>query len=173
MIVWSGRGFLIVVMLLGIVVLGIKFFPDEYSGYAIIIAIFTSSVFSWHFGYKWNNTRILRDEETGQKIILEPNHSLFWIKMQHWGIILGVWGTSILAHNSIWASIISGLILLIMVLSRYLSKNRNNKNLHTKIKQSTTKVKVDEIKKTEVIETDIEKEIRIKEKEDPSRFIPK
>ena len=177
MIILSGRGFLIVIMLLGILVLGIKFFPDEYSGYSPIIAIFSTSIFSWYFGHKWNNknARFVRDEQTGQRIVLKSNHSLFWIKMQYWGVILGLWGIFMLAQNSIWASLFSGLILLSMILFRYFSKNRNNKNLQTKIKQTTTKEKVDGIKKTQVveIETDIEKEKRIKEKEDPNRFMPK
>ncbi|WP_109434915.1 hypothetical protein [Aquimarina sp. AU119] len=91
MIVWSGRGFLSVLVLAVILVVFTSILPKEQSDYAYIIGLFVAGVFSWFMGKKWNQSdgRIVIDKQTGQEIIIKPNHSLFWIKMQYWGIIFG------------------------------------------------------------------------------------
>ena len=79
----------------------VSVFPKEQGDYAFILAFFTAGAFSWFMGKKWNEeeARTVIDKATGQEIILKPNHSLFWIKLQYWGIIFGVFGLIILIQN--------------------------------------------------------------------------
>ncbi len=91
MIVWSGRGYLST-LVLAVIVFGLtSILPKEQSDYAYIIGLLLAGVFSWFMGKKWNTPegKTLVDKETGQEVILKPNHSLFWIKMEYWGIIFG------------------------------------------------------------------------------------
>ena len=98
MIVWSGRGFLSVLILV-VVLFGLtSILPKEQNNLAYAISLFVTGIFSWFMGKKWNesNQRTMVDKNTGQEITLKPNHSLFWIKMQYWGIIFGVLGVVML-----------------------------------------------------------------------------
>ena len=98
MVVWSGKGFLSVLVLIVSLFLFVKLMPTEYGDYAFVLSFFIAAVFSWFMGKKWNEeeTRTLVDKASGQEIILKPNHSLFWIKLQYWGIIFGAFGLIIL-----------------------------------------------------------------------------
>ncbi|WP_411031257.1 hypothetical protein [Spongiimicrobium sp. 3-5] len=95
MLIWSGRGFLVVVVLVGLIVISEYLLPKQYSDYGFIIAFFGTAVFSWYFGIRWNNknARAVIDKETGKEFLLKNNHSLFWIKMQYWAIVFGFLGT--------------------------------------------------------------------------------
>lgn len=98
MIVWSGRGSLSLIILIVVYLLLTLVFPKEQSNYALIIGLFVAAGFSWFMGKKWNesNKKTVIDKASGQEIILQPNHSLFWIKMQYWGIIFSVLGIILL-----------------------------------------------------------------------------
>ena len=98
MVVWSGKGFLSVLVLIVSLFLFVKLMPTEYGDYAFVLSFFITAVFSWFMGKKWNEeeTRTVVDKATGQEIILKPNHSLFWIKLEYWGIIFGGFGLIIL-----------------------------------------------------------------------------
>ncbi len=103
MIVWSGRGFLSVVVL-AVVLFGLtSFLPKEQNNLSYAISLFVAAIFSWIMGKKWNesNQKSLIDKETGEEIILKPNHSLFWIKMQYWGFIFGIIGVIMLVKQFI------------------------------------------------------------------------
>ena len=114
MIVWSGRGITLVLVFIGVLVLSFKLMPQEYSDYSFVLSLFITGIYSWFFGNKWNNqaARTFIDEQTGQKVLVKGNHALFWIKMQHWGIICGVVGIIILFQNSI---IIASIVTVIFV----------------------------------------------------------
>ncbi|WP_109301088.1 hypothetical protein [Aquimarina sp. AU474] len=101
MIVWSGRGFLSVLVLALVLFALTSFLPEEQNNMAFAISLFTSAIFSWFMGKKWNepNGKTLVDKETGQEVILKPNHSLFWIKMQYWGFIFGALGIFMLVKQ--------------------------------------------------------------------------
>jgi hypothetical protein len=101
MVVWSGKGFLSVIVLIFCLFLFVKLMPNEYGDYAFVLAFFITGVFSWFMGKKWNaeEVRTVVDKATGQEIILKPNHSLFWIKLQYWGIIFGTFGLIILIQT--------------------------------------------------------------------------
>ncbi len=91
MIIWSGYGFSLVI------IFGISFaicsniIPNEYLAFATALALAISATASWFIGKKLNEegTKTLVDKETGEEIILKPNHSLFFINMQYWGYVFG------------------------------------------------------------------------------------
>jgi hypothetical protein len=98
MIVWSGRGVFSLLVLVVTFVLFNSIIPRAYSDYAFVAGLFSAAAFSWFFGKKWNEeqSRTFVDKATGQEVMVSPNHSLFWIKMQYWGIIFGALGLIIL-----------------------------------------------------------------------------
>jgi hypothetical protein len=101
MIVWSGRGILAVIVLIASFVLSVLVFPTEQVDYAVVLACFITGAFSWFMGKKWNEEggQVVIDKATGQEILLKQNHSLFWIKLHHWGIIFSVFGFITLLQN--------------------------------------------------------------------------
>ena len=103
MIVWSGKGILSVLVLIVTLLLLIMILPREQGNLAFMIGFFVAAAFSWFMGKKWNEEegRTVIDKATGQEIEIKPNHSLFWIKMQYWGIIFGIFGMIILIQQFI------------------------------------------------------------------------
>lgn len=77
MIVWSGRGFLSILVLLVTLFLCVSILPNEYSDYSFVITAFMTAIFSWVFGKKWNtqNERIVIDEKTSQRLKIKKNHT--------------------------------------------------------------------------------------------------
>ncbi|PEW71395.1 UNVERIFIED_ORG: hypothetical protein EDC93_103606 [Bacillus cereus] len=100
MIIWSGWGFLVAIIviintLLGKVIFGsitgdATYFQDHSWPMAIMLII--SGVMSWYLGKYINkpNGKVYIDAETGEKVMFNKKHSLFFIKMEYWGPILGV-----------------------------------------------------------------------------------
>jgi hypothetical protein len=103
MIVWSGKGFLSVLILVVSFGLLANILPKEQGDYAFVLAFFITGAFSWFMGKKWNeqNARTVIDKATGQEILIKENHSLFWIKLQYWGPIFAAFGLVILIQNLI------------------------------------------------------------------------
>jgi len=148
MIVWSGRGYLIVLVLI-VSLFGVHaIFPEEEANYAPIFAGLLSAIFSWFAGIAWNtkNERIVSDDKTGEKIILKGgNHTLFWIPMQYWGVILTVWSIIISFQKSIWLAIGISVIFCATIIV-YVSKKHNVEKenklvnpINTKIEEKTAK----------------------------------
>ncbi len=97
MIVWEGRGILIVLVLIALFFLAVNLLPSPYLDYAYVISFLGTGIFTWHFGNNWNNkVRVVTDKETGQELNLKSNHSLFWIPMQYWAFVLGFFGLLVL-----------------------------------------------------------------------------
>lgn len=90
MIIWSGRGILIPLILVASILLFISVSSDEIGVYTFPLSILLAGVLNWYLGNKWNNKegRIMVDETTGERVEFKPNHTLFWIKMQYWGVLL-------------------------------------------------------------------------------------
>lgn len=103
MIVWSGKGFLSVLVLVVTFVLLTMVLPKGQGDIAVIVGFFVAAAFSWFMGKKLNEEegRTMIDKATGQEIEVKPNHSLFWIKMQYWGFIFGIFGVVILIQQFI------------------------------------------------------------------------
>jgi hypothetical protein len=141
--------------------------PAEHNDYGFVAACFITGLFSWHLGNKWNNVqrRIFVDEATGQNVIIKGNHSLFWIKMQYWGVIFSIIGIIVLFQNSIMAAIIASIILVSIIVYFYMNGNKNRHNLK---KHESIVIQKEKTGETE----SEEKLIRKQEKEDHSRFMP-
>jgi hypothetical protein len=97
MIFWKGYG--ILTLVIAIVVGGIssvvfsKVGSTEEMGAGVGAII--SAIIIWFIGNKFNsakNERIFIDKQTGREVIVKPNHSLFFIKMQYWAFIIGIIG---------------------------------------------------------------------------------
>ncbi|MBS7252366.1 hypothetical protein [Flavobacterium branchiicola] len=100
MIVWSGRGILSVLILFIAIFTCISIFPESYIDLTFIVPLYIAGIFSYIFGIKWNTTlRVFIDKETGKEINFKSNHTLFWIKMEYWGLIFTALGLIILAQN--------------------------------------------------------------------------
>ncbi|WP_160111985.1 hypothetical protein [Aquimarina sp. AU58] len=177
MIIWSGRGILSVLMLIITLVISIKILPKEQLDYGFIIATYASGLFSWFFGYKWNTKpdRVVIDEKTKERIMIKRNHTLFWIKMQYWGIIFWGLGLVLLTQKSLYAAIVSALIFASLIIMRMINKQKKKYKIKTKLihkvkDQSKTLLQspIEISKKTEE-----EKQKQRLKKEDHSRFMPK
>ncbi|MDG3583212.1 hypothetical protein [Galbibacter pacificus] len=177
MIIWSGRGFLIALVLFASLFAGFYFLPKESSDYGFVFAAFLTGFFSWAFGRKWNraDNRVFIDEKTGQRFRIKNNHTLFWIPMQYWGIILPILGIVILFQNSTLIAVIATIILVGIIIFQF-NRNKTKKpisnhgNLQTSPKRNKkTEVEIEQ-NKPDSFE---DREKRRKEKEDPSRFMPK
>ena len=180
MIVWSGRGFLSILVLLVTLFLCVSILPNEYSDYSFVVTAFMTAIFSWVFGKKWNtqNERIVIDEKTGQRLKIKNNHTLFWIPMQYWGIIFSVLGITILFQNSVIFGVISSIILLAFVIIPLINKKSELKPKRTISKKTNSVIErkneetSNELSEEEKRKQELEKERIKKEKEDPNRFMP-
>ncbi|WP_422360404.1 hypothetical protein [Reichenbachiella sp.] len=94
MIIWSGRGILTPLILIASIVLFISISSESVGVYTFPLSILLAGAANWYLGKKWNNTpdRIVVDETTGERIELKSNHTLFWIKMEYWGVLFSVIG---------------------------------------------------------------------------------
>ncbi|PFE09477.1 hypothetical protein [Bacillus thuringiensis] len=100
MIIWSGWGFLVAIIviintLLGKAIFGsitgdATYFQDHSWPMAVMFII--SGVMSWYLGKYINKPdgKVYIDAETGEKVMFNKKHSLFFIKMEYRGPILGV-----------------------------------------------------------------------------------
>ena len=108
MVVWKGWG-LAIVGFIFLFVLPIELLVEYYLGagqykalaWPIPLAILLGAIPTTFVGMKLNNkpARILMDPETGEEVELKPEHSLFWVPMQYWGVILVALSTLIYLKN--------------------------------------------------------------------------
>jgi len=92
MIVWSGRGIFSLLILFVALFISVSIFPETYVDLSFIVPLYIAGIFSFVFGIKWNR-------KTGSDINVKGQHSLFWVKMEYWGIIFTTFGLIILAQN--------------------------------------------------------------------------
>jgi hypothetical protein len=97
MIVWKGWGLmaLLIPLLCTIFVgtavdsiYGVDFYKN--SDWAMPLILGLSSIIVFYLGYKLNNKpgRIVIDIETNKTIELKNTHSMFWIPLQYWAVII-------------------------------------------------------------------------------------
>lgn len=172
MIVWSGRGFLSVLVLMVTLFASISVLPKQYGDYAFVIAAFVTAIFSWYYGDKWNNKKGRRviDEETGQRILIKNNHSLFWINLEYWGLIFSILGIVILFQNSVLGAVITTLLFIAFLAHLYFSSQKGKGPLLHVVEESDV-VENRIVSNREVILLNSHK--RNNEKEDHNRFMPK
>ena len=98
MLVWRGMGFLVLVIAaLGYVAggsVGDLVGQEEARAIGSGLGLIISGVVTWLLGQRWNGEpeRTLVDVETGEPVIFRRRHSLFFIPMQWWGLVVGVMG---------------------------------------------------------------------------------
>ena len=65
---------------------------EDFSSLGVIFCLAFSSYLLWIIGKRLNrnNRRRLIDPKTNEEVILKSNHSLFFIKIQYWGLIFGI-----------------------------------------------------------------------------------
>ena len=88
MIVWSGWGFLAVVIAIAGAVIGQIVLGDRYG---IGIGFLLAAAVNFMVGRKLNNPsndKIVVDEQTGERIALKSRSTLFFIPMEYWSILL-------------------------------------------------------------------------------------
>lgn len=100
MIVWRGWGILVLVLAavpvaLVQLVAGWVMGPDgaaRQSDWLAPLGLALSAPLIWWVGRALNRrpARVLVDRETGQEVALRPNHSLFFIRMEYWAVIVAL-----------------------------------------------------------------------------------
>ena len=96
MIIWQGWGVLVPIIPLAIWFLIPELLklamPDttytNYFKYISSFSILLGALALWFLGRKLNGGRgrTIVDEKTGEKMVLKPKHSLFFLKMEYWAI---------------------------------------------------------------------------------------
>ncbi len=103
MIFWNGMGFLVVVFVFGFSLIA-NLITNNITGgeeywnshqWPFGVSLIVAGVLSWGVGrlLARRKARTLVDKETGEDVVLESYHALFFVKMHWWGpvfIILGV-----------------------------------------------------------------------------------
>ena len=83
-IVWRGLGFLVPIFVVLSLLVTSRF--PQHQSLAGGLALLVSAAVLWPIGHKLNRQQKL--------------HTLFWIPMQYWGVVLGVFATiSIVGHR--------------------------------------------------------------------------
>lgn len=102
-VIWKGWGLLVLVIAALIVILTTVFFDKAGLpvAYGAALGMLLSAGAIWQVGNKLNSplkNRVLLDQKTGAEVILKPDHSLFFIKMQYWAFIAGAIGLFMLVN---------------------------------------------------------------------------
>jgi hypothetical protein len=100
LIIWQGLGFLAAIIPVLIAVLFEMIFDGKFGkGYTDRhhwiwgVSMLISAAVLWFLGTKLTDLgRQLIDPQTGQVVTLRKKHTLFWIPMQYFGIILALAG---------------------------------------------------------------------------------
>ncbi|SHM71331.1 hypothetical protein [Flavobacterium saccharophilum] len=176
MIVWSGRGFLSLLILFITIFLFIPILPENYITQSFVIPLYIAAVFSFFFGIKWNKTlRVFIDKETGKEINFKSNHGLFWINMEYWGIIFSVLALLMLTQSldkqgtefylNLFLIIIG--IAFLVYFTTTLFKIKNSKISSFQFQKTTTEA--------EPKPSFVKQEISTNkfENEDPTQYLPK
>jgi hypothetical protein len=109
MIIWSGFGFLVVVIVFAFS-LALNFAFNAWWGpsyydthkWPVAISLFLSAIVCWFLGtaLRKRKSRVVVDKATGKEFTLSrSNHRLFFIPMHLWGPILAVIGVVLLVMD--------------------------------------------------------------------------
>lgn len=91
MIIWQGLGFLAALIPFVLLVLLSLFDKSNTFTYGNEIVLAISAIAVWLVGKKLNGTKgkVLIDPETKQEVLLKNKHTMFWIPMEWFGVLLG------------------------------------------------------------------------------------
>ena len=90
---WEGHGYLAVLIpIINFLLFSFIPLPDELFLKGFLINTGVSSYLLWIIGKRLNrnNRRRLIDPKTNEEVILKSNHSFFGVKIENWGLILGI-----------------------------------------------------------------------------------
>ncbi len=98
MVIWSGLGFLVaaitfLLLLIAECVTESLFRDESYyqaHGWPKLLAFFLAGAVIWPLGVYLNRKqgKVMIEKETGKEVLIKPNHSFFFIRMEYWGPIL-------------------------------------------------------------------------------------
>ena len=89
MLIWSGWGILVPLIMALALLLAVPFEGDA-TKYGLAFSQAVAAVAIWVAGKKLNGKpgRIMVDQETGETVELKTKHSLFFIKMEYWAFVV-------------------------------------------------------------------------------------
>jgi len=108
MLIWKGMGFLVFVFVLCcslVTNLVTDFFMGEAywneHQWPFGASLLVAALLSWAAGHflVQRRARVLIDKNTGEEVVLTPDHSFFFIKMHWWGPILLVVGMIVIVKD--------------------------------------------------------------------------
>ena len=99
-IIWRGWGILAALIpiamllfaaLVGEALVGADVYSRSYGGWFSLLAVLAASATIWSLGRRLNReARVFIDAETGARLAVRPNHSLFFIRLEYWSVILPI-----------------------------------------------------------------------------------
>jgi len=101
MIIWQGLGILVpaifVATTVPVFIIAIALFGDESANHpwTMGLALLLSAVCCWFVGKRLHNPdrgKVVLDPSSGREIVLLPSHSLFFVKMEYWGVLFAILG---------------------------------------------------------------------------------
>ena len=114
MIVWKGKGIYSAIVFFIAMLIGTSIFKQN-PDFVFVTSLFIAAIFSWYFGSKWNHQEtgsVFIEQKTNQKVFVKKEHSLFWIKMQYWGLLYSIMAIIILFQNDLVVAIIWSIIFV-------------------------------------------------------------
>lgn len=110
MVVWSGLGLLAVVfgvlgafggaaLVNGTGGLGLGLPQDV----GIALGLGVAALVNWFVGVSLNRRagRELIDAQTGERVILQRRHRLFWVPMQYWSVVMAVFAILVITSSQV------------------------------------------------------------------------
>jgi hypothetical protein len=98
MVIWNGLGFLVAVVAFLLLLLaeygtealyGDESYYQEH-GWPKLLALWLAGAVVWPLGAYLNRRqgKVMVEKGTGREVLLKPDHSFFFVRMEYWGPIL-------------------------------------------------------------------------------------
>lgn len=176
MVVWSGKGILSVLVFLSVLFFCMFILDQAYVSFGFGLAFLVAGIFSYFFGLKWNREihNVYIDEITNERVAVRKLHSLFWIKLEYWGLIFTFLSIVVLFQNfstfgiqfflTVFLFIVA--IFCLMLFSYKLFQNFSKKN----------QLKNDNLSQKRAIEENpkfVKEKMKREQESDHSKYLPK
>lgn len=106
MLIWRGWGILVpfissVIIILFHLGLPGGLIPYEYTDLSTTIGVVVNSLVLWFLGKRLNRPTgdVYIHKETGEEVVIRPNHSFFFIKIEYWAFIIPILGLIVWFNN--------------------------------------------------------------------------
>lgn len=99
MIIWKGLGFLGALIPLVFILVSNSTLGSDVVGWAIL----TSAIPVWLLGrYSYKRpAKTILDPKTKQLILVKPEHSLFWVELNYWAVMIVIYGIPFLLPENL------------------------------------------------------------------------